>query len=199
MQLILASASPRRRELLAGAGLEFRVEVSDADETPAPDRSPEEVSVDLARRKAATVAARYPGLAQVVLAADTIVATGEGVETTLLGKPDDPEEAARMLGLLSGTRHRVVTGVCALRCDGGQEAAAWERTWVRMRVIAPSEIEAYVDSGEWRDKAGGYAIQETADAFVEQLDEGGFDNVVGLPVALSLRLLKEVGFPARPA
>jgi septum formation protein len=94
-----------------------------------------------------------------------------------------------MLRALSDTRHRVVTGVCVVRCRDGARCEAFERTWVVMRSITPAEIEAYVACGEWRDKAGGYAIQEHADAFVVSLEEGGFDNVVGLPVVLTLGLL----------
>jgi septum formation protein len=111
----------------------------------------------------------------------------------VLGKPRDAAQARRMLAWLSGTRHRVITGVCALRAPDGATASGFERTLVTMREIAPHEIEAYVDSGEWRDKAGGYAIQETADRFVTRLEEGGLDNVVGLPVALALRLLAALG------
>jgi septum formation protein len=98
-----------------------------------------------------------------------------------------------MLSALSDTRHRVVTAVCALRLPDGAHRSAFERTWVTMRALSRDEIEAYVASGEWRGKAGGYAIQESADRFVTRLEEGGFDNVVGLPVALALRLLAELG------
>lgn len=94
-----------------------------------------------------------------------------------------------MLRALSGTRHAVVTGVCVVRTPGQLALCEAERTWVTMRAITPAEIEAYVASGEWRDKAGGYAIQESADRFVTALEGGGFDNVVGLPVGLALRLL----------
>src|SRR5439155_17981854 len=104
--------------------------------------------------------------------------------------------ARAMLSTLSGSRHRVVTGVCALRSSDGRIASGWERTWVTMRPIAPAEIEAYVLSREWEGKAGGYAIQETADRFVTKLEEGGFDNVVGLPVRLALGLLRRLGASA---
>jgi septum formation protein len=98
-----------------------------------------------------------------------------------------------MLASLSGTRHAVVTGVAVRRARDGAEASAWERTWVTMRAILPAEVEDYVRSGEWEGKAGGYAIQETADRFVVRLEEGGFDNVVGLPVRLALELLDRLG------
>jgi septum formation protein len=201
MPLILASASPRRRELLAAAGLEFEVEVSRVDETPSAGLEPEAVALEIATRKAWAVAERHFGEDVHVLGADTVVALGDsgvGAQALLLGKPHDAREAREMLASLSGTRHRVITGVCVLRPSPAAEATAWERTWVDMRVITEAEIEAYVASGEWRDKAGGYAIQETADAFVRGLEEGGFDNVVGLPVELALRLLREVGWRPVP-
>ena len=95
-----------------------------------------------------------------------------------------------MLERLSASRHRVVTGVAVVRARDGRAEAAFERTWVSMRALTDPEVEDYVASGEWRDKAGGYAIQETADRFVTGLEEGGFDNVVGLPVGLTLELLE---------
>jgi septum formation protein len=100
-----------------------------------------------------------------------------------------------MLRSLSTTRHQVVTGVCVVRTPDFVRHAAVERTWVTMRAIRSEEVDAYVRSEEWRDKAGGYAIQEHADCFVTRLEEGGYDNVVGLPVALTLRLLSESGAP----
>jgi septum formation protein len=100
-----------------------------------------------------------------------------------------------MLALLSGSRHRVITGVCAVRARDGRVEVGRERTFVTMRVLSAREIDDYVASGEWRDKAGGYAIQESADRFVTRLEEGGFDNVVGLPVRLALDLLARLGAP----
>jgi nucleoside triphosphate pyrophosphatase len=187
-RILLASASPRRRELLAGAGLEFDARATDVPEDLPPGIEPEAAAVLLAERKAR--AAREAS-AEFVLAADTIVAVG----TEFLGKPSDRAEARRMLERLSGSRHKVITGVCALRTADGKTASAFERTFVTMRAITPVEIEAYVASGEWEGKAGGYAIQETADRFVTRLEEGGFDNVVGLPVGLALDLLERLGAP----
>lgn len=191
-RLVLASASPRRRELLARAGLAFTVDPADVDESFAPDRTPEAAARALAERKARAVARRHlPGT--LVLGADTIVAlVGKGA-AEFLGKPEDPRAAAAMLARLSGTRHAVVTGLCVVRTADGRAFLDHERTWVTMRALAPAEIEAYVASGEWRDKAGGYAIQESADRFVTSLEEGGFDNVVGLPVARALALLAAAG------
>lgn len=190
-RLILGSASPRRRELLLAAGLEFEVARPEVDETVAAELGAEEAARELAIRKALAVAARAPADA-CVLAADTIVAVSADGRDFCLGKPEDEHEARRMLARLSGSRHRVVTGVCAVRVRDGRMAAGWERTFVTMRTLSAAEIDAYVASQEWRDKAGGYAIQENADRFVVRLEEGGFDNVVGLPVALALRLLAEV-------
>jgi septum formation protein len=189
MRILLASASPRRRELLLDAGLEFEVRPSSVGEELPPGIAAEEASLLLAERKARAALATAPK-ESIVLAADTIVALED---SELLGKPADESEARAMLRKLSGSRHRVVTGVFALRGRDGASAAGWERTFVTMRPIAPTEIEAYVASREWEGKAGGYAIQETADRFVTRLEEGGFDNVVGLPVGLALDLLARLG------
>jgi len=188
--LILASASPRRKVLLERAGLRFVVAPVDVDEDLSGFDDPIEAALELARRKArarAVMTAR----GAVILGADTVVA-GPGGEggSRLLGKPEDPGEALRMLSRLSGTRHAVVTGLCVVRTPEGREWCAAERTWVHMRALTQAERRAYVDSGEWRGKAGGYAIQESADAFVTHIEEGGFDNVVGLPVALARRLIQ---------
>jgi septum formation protein len=188
-RILLASASPRRRELLAAAGIEFDVRATDVPEDLPEGIEPEAAAVLLAERKARAASSSN---ADFVLAADTIVAVGE----ELLAKPSDARDARRMLKALSGSRHKVITGVCALRTADGGVASGFERTFVTMRAIAPAEIEAYVASGEWEGKAGGYAIQETADRFVTRLEEGGFDNVVGLPVGLALNLLASLG--ARP-
>ncbi len=196
--IVLASASPRRHELLRAAGLEFTVRASSASEELPAGIDPEEGALLLAERKAQAVARelrRGAGAAVApawVIGADTVVAVVARGEERLLGKPADAAEAARMLESLSGTRHRVVTGVCVVVPDGTALSGA-ETTWVSMRPILPAEIAAYVASGEWRDKAGGYAIQESADAFVTHLAEGGFDNVVGLPVGLTLALLRRAG------
>jgi len=196
MRLILASASPRRRDLLAAAGLAFDIEPSRVDEDfAARPESPRAAALELAVRKALSVAAQHAGEDVLVLGADTIVAVGGEREFELLGKPLDAEDERRMLRLLSGTRHQVVTGVCVVACTRDRAGpppmvhADAEATHVTMRVLAQSDIEAYVASGEWTDKAGGYAIQEGAEGFVTKLEGGGFDNVVGLPVRLALDLL----------
>ena len=191
--VILASASPRRRTLLARVGLRFEVEPSDVAEDLDGPLEPEEAAVLLARRKALEIAGRHGGERRWVIGADTVVALPAAGGWRLLGKPADGGEARGMLASLSASTHSVVTGVCVVETAGGGARQAAETTRVTMRRLAPAEIDAYVASGEWADKAGGYAIQESADAFVTALEGGGFDNVVGLPVALTLRLLREAG------
>ena len=190
--IVLASASPRRRELLARAGLRFAVDPADVDESLAPGLDPRTAALELAERKARAVALRRADGAWVV-GADTVVALEEPGGWRLLGKAADEAEARAMLRALSGTRHAVVTGVAVARAGADELAADAETTWVTMRPLDEREVEAYVASGEWRDKAGAYAIQETADRFVTRLEQGGFDNVVGLPVERTLALLRSVG------
>jgi septum formation protein len=191
MRLVLASASPRRRDLLAAAGLAFEIEPSRVDEDLAvPPASPRAAALELAVRKALSVAARHAGEDVLVLGADTIVAVGDERDFELLGKPTDADDERRMLRLLSGTRHQVVTGVCVVSCAAtGAGAPPVVHADASMRVLGADEIEAYVASGEWTDKAGGYAIQDGAECFVTRLEGGGFDNVVGLPVRLALELV----------
>ncbi|HYC77674.1 MAG TPA: Maf family protein [Planctomycetota bacterium] len=195
--LILASASPRRRDLLAARGLRFRTAAPDVDESAPPGVDPEDLARSLALRKALAVgwreapALRAAGLSAHVLAADTVVAACGA----LLGKPVDAADAARMLRALSGTTHRVITGFAALSLtpDPALVVVGAATTWVEMRPLSDAEIAAYVASGEPEGKAGAYAIQETGDRFVTRLD-GGFDNVVGLPVEPALSALRATGF-----
>jgi septum formation protein len=193
LPVVLASASPRRRELLSAAGVAFELAPVEVDEELAGFDDPGQAALELACRKALAASAarlaRDPGERSLVLGADTVVAVQRSGRWALLGKPADEREAAQMLADLGGTRHQVLTGVCCVRCPDRVRVAGLERTWVTMRPLGPHEVAAYVASGEWRDKAGGYAIQETADRFVTALEEGGFDNVVGLPVGLALGLL----------
>ena len=207
-RLVLASASPRRSSLLTQAGVEFEVLPINVPEDLGEFEDPIDACGQLARRKALARAATLTGEA-LVIGADTVVAieepggTGGATSWRLLGKPRDENHAAEMLASLSGTRHLVVTGVCVASAPGHAATVEVERTWVHMRTITDEEVAAYVASGEWRGKAGGYAIQETADRFVEALEEGGFDNVVGLPVERTLALLRAAGWapglPADPA
>ena len=178
--LILASASPRRRELLAAAGVAFDVDVADVDETPHGGEDAVAYAERVARDKAATVAMRRPGAW--VLGADTVVV----VDGEILGKPADAADARRMLARLSGRSHDVLTAVAVAR-DGVLRSRV-EKTVVTMREIPESEAAAYVASGEPMDKAGAYGIQGGASAFVTTIS-GRLDTVVGLPVPVALDLL----------
>jgi MAF protein len=185
VRLILASGSPRRRELLARLGLPFEVVPADVDETPRPGEDPLELALRLSRAKAAAVAAARPE--GVVLAADTVVAR----RRRLYGKPDDATDAAAMLGQLVGRGHRVITGV-AVVAPGGRDASAAAVSRVWLRDWTPAEVAAYVASGDPLDKAGAYGIQNQAFRPVARL-RGCFCNVVGFPTALVAQLLSEVG------
>ena len=184
MRLILASRSPRRRELLRQAGFDFDVRPSTVEETAAPGETPEEFARRAAREKALEVAASVPP-ESLVLGADTVVvADGE-----ILGKPANASDAARMLRLLSGVTHRVITGVCIVRAPDCVEALAHETTFVTFRSLDNDELQDYLAGGEPFDKAGAYAIQGLASKFVTRV-EGCYFNVVGLPVALVYDLLE---------
>lgn len=184
-RIVLASASPRRQELLKRLGYTFSIDPADVDETPPAGVPPRWVAEILAARKLRVVASRAEhGL---VVAADTVVAVGG----RLLGKPEDAEDARRMLRELSGTTHEVITGVAIGVRPTGHERIGSALTQVTMRSLAEREIDDYVASGEPFGKAGGYAIQETADRFVTRLD-GSFDNVVGFPSALFAAMLDEL-------
>lgn len=181
-KLILASASPRRHELLTAAGIPHTVLTSDADEALPDGILPHEAVEMLSARKAAAVLPIAPKGA-VILAADTVVAlNGE-----ILGKPTDKADASRMLAALSGGAHHVFTGVTVT--DGTKTVTAHTKTAVRMRVITPAEIDAYIATGEPMDKAGAYGIQGRAALFVTGI-EGDYANVVGLPVSQVGEILK---------
>jgi len=183
-RLVLASASPRRRELLAAAGLEFDVDVADVDERPVTGDAPPTYVLRVARLKAEAVAARRPD--RPVLGADTAVVVGQ----QMLAKPADALDAARMLEQLSGRVHEVLTGVAlAFR---GQTYAEIDKTTVWFSKLSPEEIEWYAGSGEPLDKAGGYGIQGLASRFIPRI-EGSYTNVVGLPIATVVQLLRRAG------
>ena len=190
--MVLASGSPRRRELLAGLGLRFEVRAADVDETPHPGESPRDYVLRLAREKAAAVA-RSGAPGELVLAADTTVV----LEGEILGKPEDEEDARRMLRLLAGREHEVLTGV-ALQEVAGRQVAAVEATRVRMAPLDDREIGWYAATGEPQDKAGAYAIQGLGSLFVEAV-EGNYSNVVGLPIPAVYRLFRELGYDLKDA
>jgi septum formation protein len=186
MKLILASASPRRAEILRRAGFSFDVLAANVDESRKPDESPDGFVSRLARDKAATVAARVQGSA-LVLGGDTVVL----IDGLILGKPANAEDAAAMLRQLSGRAHDVLTGLALLRLPDREMRTAVERTRVTFASLSNEEIGAYVDTGEPFGKAGAYAIQERGGRFVERI-EGDYFNVMGLPVARFYRMLKEL-------
>jgi septum formation protein len=205
--LVLASASPRRQELLRNAGIAFEVQPADIDEAPLAGENPRECAERLAREKAFAVWKTRPH--EVVLGADTVVV----IDGSILNKPTDPSDAARMLHLLSGRTHEVITAVCVVRpaapkpatresretaqskiryelleTENGELRTTSESTLVTMSAIPEKEIEEYVATGEPMDKAGAYAIQGRASRWIPRI-EGDYTNVVGLPVALVYRLL----------
>ncbi|MEM9145509.1 MAG: nucleoside triphosphate pyrophosphatase [Pseudomonadota bacterium] len=186
-RLVLASASPRRRALLAQIGVvPDAILPADIDETPAAGELPRAYAERLALTKARTIAA---GAAEaLVLGADTVVAAGRRI----LGKPVDAAEAVRFLHLLSGRRHRVITAVCL--AGGGAERCRSVLTQVKLKRLSDAEISAYIRSGEWQGKAGGYAIQGIAAAFVPEI-HGSYTNVVGLPLTETANLLMGAGYP----
>lgn len=186
MSMILASASPRRRDLLLRAGArDLRVIPSDADETVPEGATPKEAVVLLAERKA-RACMRKAGPGDVVVAADTVVY----LDGVLLGKPKDKGDARRMLALLSGRRHEVYTGVCAAK--GGKLLRGCQRTSVWFRRLSAREIDAYVETGEPMDKAGAYGIQERGSLLVSRI-HGDYFNVMGLPLCRLNGLLARLG------
>ncbi|MGA2967209.1 MAG: Maf family protein [Terriglobales bacterium] len=184
--LVLASASPRRQELLRNAGIAFEAQPAHIAEDPLPGEDAKACAERLAREKALAVAGQRPSLRtnDVVLGADTVVV----VDGELLGKPRDAADAARMLRLISGREHQVITGVCLVA--NGQCSVASETTLVTVSEIADEDIASYVSGGEPMDKAGAYAIQGIASRWIPRI-EGDYGNVVGLPVALVWRMLRE--------
>jgi septum formation protein len=188
--LVLASASPRRQELLKAAGISFEVQPADVLEVPRSGESPKSFAERMACEKAQVVARQRHG--DFILGADTIVV----VDDQILGKPKDASDAARMLRLLSGRKHEVMTAVCLL--DPRKETAVsfadvrCENTIVTMDAISEPDILGYVASGEPMDKAGAYAIQGMASRWIPRI-EGDYTNVVGLPVGLVFRMLREHG------
>lgn len=188
MTLVLASASPRRLDLLAQIGLRpDAVDPADVDETPAARELPGPHALRLAEAKARAVAVRHPGA--FILAADTVVACGRRI----LPKAETEKQARFCLSLLAGRRHRVLGGVCVLAPDG-RMASRLVTTAVIFKSLDEGEFERYIAGGEWRGKAGGYAIQGGAAVFVRHLS-GSYSNVVGLPLHETHGLLRGLGHP----
>ena len=184
MRLILGSASPRRLELLAQIGIvPDEIRSADIDEEPVKREAPRICALRLARSKAEAVDADASDL---VLSADTVVAAG----ARMLAKPRDAEEAERFLKLLSGRRHRVITAIAARKGDETRAKAV--ETAVRFRRLSEQDVSRYLATGEWSGKAGGYAIQGAAAAFIPWIN-GSYSNVVGLPLAETAGLLQGMG------
>jgi septum formation protein len=188
MALVLASASPRRRELLQNAGIPFIIQASKISELPREGEAPQACAERLAQEKALDVFRQRPQ--DFVLGADTIVI----VDGQILGKPRDAGDAARMLRLLSGRTHQVTTGVCLIGPHGKGERSAEdtrsETTLVTMSELSDEDIQTYIATREPLDKAGAYAIQGIASRWISRI-EGDYFNVVGLPVSLVYRMLRE--------
>ena len=195
MRLILASASPRRAELLRAAGYVFDIHAVEIDESSKAGESPVEYVERLAQEKAARALQEFSGPAQaghyiprLILGADTAVVIG----SEILGKPHDVEDAARMLRLLSGRTHQVMTGVCLVNAE--RSLSHVEISDVTFAPLPEDQIVWYVSSGEGRDKAGGYAIQGLASRFIPRI-EGSYSNVVGLPIASVADLIHRLTTP----
>lgn len=187
--IVLASASPRRRHLLEMLGIAHEVIPSDVDETRLPGEIPEAMAVRLAAAKALAVLALRPG--RLVLAADTVVT----IEDQVLGKPEDADDARRMLEMLSGRSHRVITAV-AVGLPGGEVRERYDATHVWFRELSADMIAAYVATGEPLDKAGSYGVQGVGAVLIERVD-GDFFSVMGLPLRLVVELLEDAGRPYR--
>ncbi|GGC22474.1 Maf-like protein [Novosphingobium marinum] len=184
--LVLGSASPRRRELLARIGIEpARVIAADIDETPRDREVPRDYALRMAREKAAAIA----GDGAHVIAGDTVVALGRRI----LPKAEDESTARRCLSLLSGRRHRVFSAV-ALASPDGRVRDRLSETIVRFKPLSDAEIDSYIATGEWHGKAGGYAIQGSAEGLIAWIS-GSHSGVVGLPLFETRALLKSAGFP----
>jgi septum formation protein len=186
-KVILASSSPRRSELLSIIGVEFDLLPSRVDERFHPDEAPADYTIRLARAKAVEAAKSCDS--GLIVGADTAVV----LDGKVLGKPDNEQDAKRILRLLSGRWHAVITGLALYEVNTRREVADYEKTLVRFAQLTDKEVEWYVKSGEPLDKAGAYAIQGRGGLFVEEI-AGNYHNVVGLPLALLYRLAKQLGY-----
>lgn len=190
MKLILASASPRRAEILRSAGLSFEIAAANVDETPLANEPPEQLVRRLALAKAeAVIHARATGEGAIVLGADTIVLVGDQI----LGKPGTSARAIEMLRELQGREHRVITGVAVIAGASGKSLSETESTTVWFDPMTDREIADYVATGEPLDKAGAYAIQGIASRYISKI-EGDYFNVVGLPIARVWKMLRRLGY-----
>jgi septum formation protein len=189
-KIILASGSPRRRELLSGLGIEFEIKASSIPEERHPDESPRQYVERLAIEKASFVAKNVDSA--IVIGADTVVV----IEDLLLEKPRDRDDARQMLQRLSGQWHEVLTGLCLIQTDTGKIVSDVESTKVLFHPLTDEDVEWYLDTGEPFDKAGSYAIQGHGSLIVDKV-EGNYFNVVGLPTNLLRRLAHQLGLEVR--
>lgn len=186
-QLILASASPRRQELIQTFGLPVSIRPSDVDESTPEEWSPAHIVEQLALRKAMAIKETC-GVGDIIVGSDTIVVLDEQI----LGKPGNRAHAIAMVTALQGREHEVFSGIACIEVASGKQLIGHRRTKVRMKPLSPAQVERYVDTGEPMDKAGSYAIQGVGAMFIEGI-EGCYFNVVGLPVAALADMLKELG------
>ena len=185
-QLILASSSPRRKDLLSALGLTFQVVTPEIREIPSPHEAPRDFALRVAEKKAQVVGEQYPHAW--VIGADTVVI----IDGEILGKPKDRDDAKRMLQQLADREHVVVTGYVLVKVAEGKKASGIEETRVKIDSLEEREIDWYINTGEPLDKAGGYAIQGKG-AFMVEWIEGSYTNVVGFPLCQIMRLLKNEG------
>lgn len=185
-KIVLASASPRRRELLQNMGLDFEIITSDGAEQVFENELPQDIVKRLSSEKALNVAKRAPYDDCIVIGADTVVA----IDGKILGKPVDEGDAKRMLTLLSGRTHKVYTGVSVIETTSGERVSDYVETEVKFVNLTERQIEKYVSSGEPMDKAGAYGIQDLGAMLVEKIN-GDYFNVVGLPVSRLARILRD--------
>lgn len=181
--IVLVSSSPRRRELLERAGLEFTVDEADIEENQIDDADPAELAKSISMAKALAAAPRHPG--SILIAADTL----GWLDGQILGKPRNKEDARRMLEAMSGRCHRVITGFTIIDTNTGRAVSKTVETAVHFKTISKGDIDKYIATGEPLDKAGGYAIQGAGGMFVDRI-EGDYYNVVGLPVNALAKALK---------
>lgn len=186
-KIILASASPRRSEILESLGVKFNAVSSNVDERPHVDESPADYIIRIARSKVISVARQYES--GLVIGADTVVV----LDSKILGKPGDDDDARQMLESLAGRWHAVMTGVALYDTTTKREVVDFEKTLVRFATLSAAEIDWYLATGEHKDKAGAYGIQGSAGLFVEEI-AGNYHNVVGLPIPLVYRLAKRLGY-----
>jgi septum formation protein len=186
-KIILASASPRRSEILESLGINFLAVSSNVDERPHVDETPADYIIRIARSKVIGVARQYES--GLVIGADTVVV----LDSKILGKPSDDEDARQMLESLAGRWHAVMTGVALYDTTTKREVVDFEKTLVRFAPLSIAEIDWYIATGEHKDKAGAYGIQGSAGLFVEEI-AGNYHNVVGLPIPLVYRLAKRLGY-----